>query len=348
MSADQTRVIQDALESSEQPTIDHLADIVEREEVVSIAVAHPTGRRWLGGLPDLTADIAGRLLNFEDDFRTSRRDTTLGNVVSTASVADIVGHATAIAAGSAASLLWERLSRDPEGIMGVAMSVVSSDDTTAAENTIYLLILDPIDPYGLGNDRRAAIAEAGLRSRATAVRTLAAEYLFDHNSAVLADAVEQLVRDEDERVRGLAWSAGFRSDPRTTFDLSTSVLGDEHQPLPARRSALAAIGTHLPTSDVVEILSYFVAHPVEELALDAGNLLYRLHRHPTIATAAVESPHQSVREIGAFLLDPYRGSPAAGGSRPGDPTRSDIFAELMRQTEERALSEDAESDPESR
>jgi hypothetical protein len=43
-----------------------------------------------------------------------------------------------------------------------------------------------------------------------------------------------------------------------------------------------------------------------------------------------------VRDIAAFLLDPYRGSPAAGGSRPGDPTNSDIFAEMMRQLDDRS------------
>ena len=37
-----------------------------------------------------------------------------------------------------------------------------------------------------------------------------------------------------------------------------------------------------------------------------------------------------VREIAEALLDPRRGSPAAGGSRPGDPTRTlDIFKALL-------------------
>jgi hypothetical protein len=50
--------------------------------------------------------------------------------------------------------------------------------------------------------------------------------------------------------------------------------------------------------------------------------------------AAADSRHEPVRELALFLLDPYRGSPAAGGSRPGDPTAGDIFAELARRLED--------------
>jgi hypothetical protein len=55
--------------------------------------------------------------------------------------------------------------------------------------------------------------------------------------------------------------------------------------------------------------------------------------------AAQVSPHLSVREIAEHLLDPNRGSPSAGGSRPGDPTRPDatqIYGDLLQQLEERA------------
>jgi hypothetical protein len=41
-----------------------------------------------------------------------------------------------------------------------------------------------------------------------------------------------------------------------------------------------------------------------------------------------------VREIANRLMDPYRGSPAAGGSRPGDPLREDPLMKLLRQIEQ--------------
>ena len=166
-------------------------------------------------------------------------------------------------------------------------------------------------------------------------RSLAAEFLFNHDTQALAVLAGQLVYDIDERVRALTWSAGFRTIPDETYAMATAIVSDESADVQVRRSALSALGTHLDTSDVVDLLAFFVLHPSEHLALDAANLMYRLHRQPTIATAAAESPHQRVREIGELLLDPYSGSPAAGGSRPGDPTSTDIFAEMIRQTEQR-------------
>ena len=82
--------------------------------------------------------------------------------------------------------------------------------------------------------------------------------------------------------------------------------------------------------EIVELLAFFVQHPNEELALDAAGLFYNHHRNPVIAEAALLSPHEQVRDIGTRLMDPYRGSPAAGGSRPGDPTGADVFADMLR------------------
>lgn len=345
MTSEQLEAILTALQAGEQPQETRLIDDQHRETIIRAALDHPAGRRWLGSLQDLGSDLAARLLNYEDDFRSVRRNASAQNVVRVARESDILAHAAALAAGAAATAFWERLAADTESVLDIATRLVLSDDITAAENTLYLLVLDPIDQYGLNEERRSSIARAGLGSDAVKVRTLAAEFLFDHEPAILAGDMERLVLDEDERVRGLAWAAGFRVSSSVAYKLATDILDDEQQPLPARRSALATLGTHLDTRDVIDTLAFFVRHPIEELALDAGNLLYRLHRHPTIATAAIDSPHESVREIGAFLLDPYRGSPAAGGSRPGDPTHSDIFAELIRQTEERAFVDDPEDDP---
>lgn len=333
MSHDEVETLREALERGGAPPFASLSAFDDPERAVELALETPSGRRWLRGLSDLDSQLAGRLLVFESDFRSQRRDSTLKRAVQAASIDALVTHHVAIAAGAAAVELWARLAVTPDRLTEVAISIVSSADSAAAENTLYLLILDIVDPFALDPQQRATIARAGLAAVGATIRSLAAEYLFDNDVAALAESSERLVFDSDERVRGLAWSAGFRIRPGETLDIATEILGNESADLPARRSALAAVGTHLQTSDVVDLLTFFVAHPSEQLALDAGNLLYRLHRHPIIATAAAESPHQSVREIGQFLLDPYRGSPAAGGSRPGDPTTSDIFAEMMRQTE---------------
>lgn len=338
MSSEELTFIRDALAAGETPPFATLRDLQAPDAAIDLALESPDGRRWLRGLTDLDTELADRLLVYESDFTTPRRDRTLQLAVTAASARAIREYVAAIASGAAAAAMWRRLTGDPDQLVHLAVGIVSGHQP-AAESTLYLLILDPFDPYELGTARRAAIASAALSATEATTRSLAAEYLFDNDLDVLARHFEQLVIDSDERVRGLAWSAGFRTRPRETYDLAIAVLGGESLDIPIRRSALAAIGTHFQTSDVVDILSVFVAHPNETLALDAGNLLYRLHRHPIIATAAANSPHASVREIGEFLLDPYRGSPAAGGSRPGDPTSSDIFAEMIRQTEVPELDE---------
>jgi hypothetical protein len=345
MSSDEINIIEQALESGESPPYSSLASLSHPDEIVKRALQDEGGRRWLRGLDDLPLDLAEELLEHEDDFRSRRRDSSLVRLVEAVPVASLVSHGMAIASGSAAPVFWNKLSADPEQLLRVAREIVAGDDLTAAESTLYLLTLDPLDPYELGPERRADIARTGLQSSVASIRTLAAEYLFDNDPEALAEDFSRLVRDDDERVRGLTWSAMIRPEPREAFETATEIAGQEAEPVEVRRSALAAIGTHFPTSEIIELLAYFVLHPEPALALDAGNLLYRLHRHPTIATAAISSPHQEVREIGQFLLDPYRGSPAAGGSRPGDPTRSDIFAELIRQTEERAFPEDIDDGP---
>lgn len=332
MSTDQIEVLRETIERGDTPDITSLSEFDNPSRAVDLALETPTGRRWLRGLSDLDRSLADRLLGFESDFRTHRRDNTLARAVQTASTAVLLAHSAAIASGPAASVLWARLASNPDQLIDTAMRTISSHDSAAAENTLYLLILDVVDPFKLKDERRSAIARSALSAAEPSVRSLAAEYLFDYDVAALAESAGQFVHDSDERVRGLAWSAGFRIQPGDTFQTATQILGDENADLQIRRSALAAVGTHLETSDVVDLLMFFVTHPDEQLAVDAGNLLYRLHRHPTIATAATASPHQSVREIGEFLLDPFRGSPAAGGSRPGDPSTSDIFAQMIRQT----------------
>ncbi len=334
MRHDQVTLIQAKLDSGKAPVYRSTAELDDPEGAVELALESPVGRRWLRSLSDLDRSLADRLLAFESDFRLQRRDITLGKVVRVASPDAILAHGVPVAAGAAAIDLWNRFAGDPDQLVRVAVDVVSSGDPVAAENTLYLLVLDIVDPFALGA-RRTDIARAGLASADATTRSLAAEFLFNHDTQALAVVAGQLVYDIDERVRALTWSAGFRTIPDETYAMATAIVSDESADVQVRRSALSALGTHLDTSDVVDLLAFFVLHPSERLALDAANLMYRLHRQPTIATAAAESPHQRVREIGELLLDPYRGSPAAGGSRPGDPTSSDIFGEMIRQTEQR-------------
>jgi hypothetical protein len=156
---------------------------------------------------------------------------------------------------------------------------------------------------------------------------------------LLTAHIDRLARDASARVRGFAWLAAFRIDRSTAANLATDLLGDETAGIEIRRSALNAAGEHLPTEQMIGLLSYFVIHPNEALALDAAHLLHRHHRHPEIAIAAAGSPHPEVREIANHLMDPYRGSPAAGGSRPGDPLRVDPLLQLLRLLEEEETEE---------
>lgn len=344
MNENRMQRIHSALEAGEIPEVPDARESELDDAMIQKALSNTSGRRWLRDLGDLSQDLADRLIGYREDFETSRRDSSLDRVIQRASTRELVDHQAALAGSPAASAFWTRVAEDMDQLIRIATVIASGTNARAAESTLYLLVLDPIDPFNIGEDARVEIASAGLLSAATSVRSLAAEYLYDHRPEYLAETYESLIRDDDERIRGLGWSAGLRVETAEAMRLATMILDDESVRLDIRRSALAALGTNFSTADVVDILAEQVLNSELDLALDAANLLYRLHRHPVIATAAARSPHQQVREIGEFLLDPYRGSPAAGGSRPGDPTRSDIFAEMIRQTEERMLDDMPENE----
>lgn len=287
----------------------------------------PRGRRWLRAWPGLDPCLADRLLDWPEDYAARRRDSTLERVVALATLSALEARADALARGSAALAFWRRLAVDPDRLTAVAVQVVVGD---AAEAALAILILDPLDELGLGVERRVRVASAALASASPAARGLAVEYLATASPASVVERLGDLASDPDERVRGVAWLTSFRVAAGETFDRAVAVLSDESLPIEQRRSALVAAGTALPTSQVVDVLSLFVVHPDERLALDAADLLYAQHRNPITAEAALLSPHAKVRDIAAALLDPRRGSPAAGGSRPGDPTRAiDIFTSLL-------------------
>ena len=308
----------------------------DRERLVSTLLDDAIGRRWLRTVVELDTPLADRLLAFTDDFRGKRRDRTLGAIIVHASEGALHEHATTVAGGPAAADLWERLRHHPDELDTVAREVVEHGDQQAAEGTLYLLVLDHLDTYAIGPDGRAGIARAALRSPDPHVRGLAAEFLAGNDPKSLMESFDVLIHDENERVRGIIWATGLSRQRRATYDRAVMLIGDESTPTPVRRSALVAIGTTMPTRDLVDLLTYLVVHPDPVLAGDAASLLYNHHRNPITAEAALASPHESVRSIAERLLDPFRGSPAAGGSRPGDPTKvTDIYAGMIRQLEER-------------
>lgn len=322
------------------PRIDNIPARVLAGEPVDVAsvddadlatlLADPRGRRWLRGWSGLDTALAARLLDWPEDFTGRRRDSTLERVVALAPRDVLERRAGAIAAGPAAAALWRRLADNPDDLTRVAARVVAGE---AAESTLAILVLDPLDEYGLGNDRRVHVARAALASRAAAARGLAVEFLAGAAPDVVVAHLDDLVADDDERVRGVGWLTGLRVATSDTFERAVTLLGDESAPTEHRRSALVATGTTMPTAAMAEVLSVFVVHPDERLALDAADLLYAQHRNPITAEAARLSPHAEVREIAEALLDPRRGSPAAGGSRPGDPTRTlDIFKALLERS----------------
>lgn len=305
-----------------------------RNDIIDLLIEQPEGRRWLRASPLLTVRLADRLIEHADDFRRQRRDTTLEPVIELAGLEKLVAHSPAIAAGSGAPALWSRLSEYPDHFQDALRSVMREGDSRAIDATATHLLLDPANPYDLTLDQQAQIALQMLSTDTETGRGVAAEFLATSAPEKLSEQLDGLVRDRSTAVRGFAWLAAFRVDREAAADRAIELLGDESIPDDVRQSALNAAGEALPTEQVVGLLSYFVVHPSEALALDAANLLHSRHRHPEIAIAAAGSPHEAVRDIANRLMDPYRGSPAAGGSRPGDPLRSDPLLELMRQLED--------------
>jgi hypothetical protein len=336
VSADGAAILRDIAAGVAPATLLDELDPPRRASALELLLGDAAGRRWLRALPTLDASLAVRLLAHEIDFRDPRRDHTLDALVRAAPLDAIVAHAAAIAGSSAADALWRRLAQEPETLIDVASTIASGADSHAGETTLFLLVADPLDPYSLGDDARRAVAAAGLRAPDARVRGLAAEFLAAQAPAQLLADFETLIVDAHEQVRGIAWNAAFALAQRDAAERAEALIEDEDASLANRRSALAALGAHTPTANVVELLAWAVQHPDAQLAGDAADLLFALHRHPIIAQAAQASPHARVRAIGDQLLDPLRGSPAAGGSRPGDPTRMpDIFEELLRRAEER-------------
>ncbi|MFW6075449.1 MAG: HEAT repeat domain-containing protein [Chloroflexota bacterium] len=297
------------------------------------------GRRWIRANATVTTEVADRLLAYEDDFTTQRRDLTLSRVIDRASQDALLARAGVIAGGAGARALWQRLAADRVDIASVAIQVLEARHSEASRATVSLLVLDPLDAHSVGHEGRVAIATAALDAEDDEARSAAAQFLATESAESVATRLVQLVEDPAPAVRASAWQAGLRVKAAESWELIVELLGDEGQDISVRRSALQAAGQHLPTAQVEDILAFFVVHPNADLAMDAATLFHGLHRSPVVAEAAIRSPHEGVRDVANRLMDPYQGSPAAGGSRPGDPTSGDAYARMLRLLESRETEE---------
>ncbi|GBD15182.1 hypothetical protein HRbin26_00068 [bacterium HR26] len=297
-----------------------------RRRLIEQLLSSPAGRRWvrcrlLPGLPDPErAALAERLLGWPEDFDPTHRDPSTRQVVQALSCEALDRALVWLAGTNAAAALWERLANDGRtALREVALRVLREGTSLARETMLYVLVIDPEHPALLSAEEVRDVLAAALADPDPEVRGLAAELAAEaHPDLILAD-LDSYLGDESERVRAAAWAAAFSVDPESAAERAAGLVGDEQAALPVRRSALLALGQALPTERMAPLLALLVAHPEPALAEDAADLLWRMHRHPLPAQAAAQSPHPEVREIGERLLHPERGSPAAGGDRPGAP-----------------------------
>ena len=311
---------------------------VQRQaELQKLLLPHPEGRRWLRSvlLPELAGDVAAelahRLLEFAADFSVNRRDSTTTYVVQALRFDDIASATTFFAASNAAGAFWRRLvSEQSDLIPDLVRLVLREGDAVARETTLYLLVLDPYSDVRLTGSARVEVLLSALDDQSDDVRGLAADALADEFPEHLVVRLSVMMLDASERVRMAVWDAALDVDFATSRDAALDLLVDESASLDARRTALVALSAVLSTLEIAPVLEAIVVHPERALAEVAADLLWSYHRAPSIALAAAESPHESVREAAERLLNPKTGSPAAGGSRPGAPDRShDIYQAMI-------------------
>jgi len=292
---------------------------------MSAALATRSGRRGLRltVLPRLSpaaaAELAEQLLAFREDFFAVRRDRSTWLVVQRLERTTLLEHAEWLAGSNAALALWERLGTEGLSVLvTVALRVLRRGTPQARETVLTLLVADPTREVVLPRWAKRALLMVALADPDAVVRGLAAETAATQLPELLLPAWRAWVRDQSQRVRRATWAVvlGRRSD---AVPAAQELLTVEGAPAPVRADALWALGQTLSTSEFAPILAACIQHPARELAEVAAELLWTQHRHPLPAQAALKSPHASVQAIGEWLLHPQRGSPAAGGGRPGMP-----------------------------
>lgn len=300
------------------------------------ALDNPLVRRWARAylLPRLTRpnaeSLAAAMLDWPGDFEPQKRDRTTAHVVAALSEDDLYACLTMLAGGNASSALWERLSATGAGVLTQAVErIFEAGDVRTRETTLHLLVLDPYGPEYLSRDHQSTVLLKALDDPDEEIRGLAAEVVAADLPDRLLSRCEHAPLDSSERVRTAFWQVALAYQPDRAIEEAGELALDPNQPLEARRTALLSLGENAATRTVAPVLQALLTGDDQVLADDASQLMWRHHRAPDIANAASQSPFPEVRELAERLLHPTMGSPAAGGSRPGDPTRtSQIFDEI--------------------
>ncbi len=315
----------------------------QRAELIATLLPDPAGRRWLRSVlrdaldPDASAELASRLVTFTADFDASRRDSTTARVVEALPLNDLLDSSGFFAGSNAAGPFWERIERESSAsLLLTGIDVLNSGDPIARETTLHILLLDPHSNVRLTGSDRIRLLTIALDDAEAEVRGLAADALADDAPELLVPRSEGLRLDPSEQARMAAWDAAFTLDFEAARDDAVRLALDDSAPVEPRRTALAALSAILSTVEIAPLLEALVSHPNSVLAEDAVNILWTYHRTPSVATAAAQSPHESVRSVAERLLHPETGSPAAGGSRAGAPDIGrDIYQEMLRGYEKR-------------
>lgn len=278
-------------------------------------------RRALPSLPpDQAAAVARQLLAWREDFMTTQRDFSTWYVVSSLDRETLLANADWLLASNAALALWERTAADPAHLRIITARAVQHDVPSVRETALVLLFLEPATPFRLPQEDAEQLLVQALDDSDPALRGLAATIAQEYAPALLVSRLEQgLIDAESQGMRAACWALTFLLDTERAREQAASLLGDRDAPVSVRVSALEALALHLTTAEIAPILAMLVNDPCQFVAEAAAEILWQLHRHPLPAQAALTSPYPAVRAIGQRLLDPRRGSPAAGGSRPGAP-----------------------------
>ncbi len=238
-----------------------------RSEIVDRLRHDPVGRRWLRRLlPHLDeaerGTLARDLLEYDDDFAPSHRDSTTSLVVDAVAVDDLLRSAPWLAGSNAAGALWRRLAdAAPEIVAVVALDVLRRGDAYARATMLSILVLDPYSEVKLGGPDRVNVLLTALQDEDDEVRGIAAEVLADEATEQLAAELDRLLDDPSERVRMAAWDAAFVVDFAAAREFASETALNESEPIDARRTALSALSAVLSTTDVAPLLEVLVAHP---------------------------------------------------------------------------------------
>ncbi|TVR69238.1 MAG: hypothetical protein EA415_14550, partial [Sphaerobacteraceae bacterium] len=323
-----TRTIHEA----EPATLSGLADELSQSSDDTFASLKPAlddarVRRWVREYlldrlePDQRTALAEKLLEWAEDLDPARRDRSTAKLVEALTDEQLFRSLTMLAGSNAAGSLWERLSIAGEDAVQIAAEqVLSAGDAGARETTLHLLVLDPFGPEYLSHEQQDALLVRAMDDPDPELRGLAAEVIAAELPDLLLDRWDSAPVDDGERVRMAFWRAALAHRPDSAVEAATELVLGPQNPHAARRTALLALGENVSTRDVSPVLQVMLRSDDETLAEDAAQLMWRHHRTPEIANAAAESQFDDVRERANRLLHPEMGSPAAGGSRPGDPT----------------------------